>query len=214
MSQATETHWDFSNSHGMVMRSKAEQKLAALRAENARQAAAIAAKDAALRGLMHADGCYCDAAFAGPGQHPRHTDECEAARAALSTPTAGWLSPEEAEALRAKAAEQGKTACELFDHLKASQKEVVKLREELATAREDSADLDWLCAHGWCAMSEDLHMVDLDRTAIRAARNAGGAAKCKRCEGTGKVALSREPCSTDEITCPNCKGSGNEGGAA
>jgi len=87
----------------------------------------------------------------------------------------GWLPPEESAKLREErdmAIRDREYVIKCKDELTA---EFAKLREELATAREDSADLDWLCSHGWSAMSEDLHMVDLDRTAIRAARNAGGA---------------------------------------
>lgn len=39
----------------------------------------------ALRGLQHADKCYCDASFSGPGCHPRHSPECEVAMQALSS---------------------------------------------------------------------------------------------------------------------------------
>ena len=38
----------------------------------------------ALEALKHDDGCYCEAAFAGPGCHPRHSPECEAACEALA----------------------------------------------------------------------------------------------------------------------------------
>ena len=38
----------------------------------------------ALEMLKHADGCYCEAAFAGPGTIVGHTHECEAAREALA----------------------------------------------------------------------------------------------------------------------------------
>jgi DNA anti-recombination protein RmuC len=41
----------------------------------------------ALEGLKHADGCYCDAAFAMPGTIVKHYDECLAAQAALATDT-------------------------------------------------------------------------------------------------------------------------------
>jgi hypothetical protein len=37
----------------------------------------------ALEALKHADGCYCEAAFAPPGTHVRHTEQCEDARFAL-----------------------------------------------------------------------------------------------------------------------------------
>lgn len=38
----------------------------------------------ALKNLQHADGCYCDAAFAGPdGSHPSHAPECQRARELL-----------------------------------------------------------------------------------------------------------------------------------
>lgn len=46
--------------------------------------ARIAKLEAALEGLKHADGCHCEAAFSmGDGTHPRHSDECKAACAAL-----------------------------------------------------------------------------------------------------------------------------------
>jgi len=38
----------------------------------------------ALKGLQHADGCYCEAAFAPPGTIVAHTDECLAALDAIS----------------------------------------------------------------------------------------------------------------------------------
>lgn len=157
-----------------------EAELAELRAENARQAAAIAAKDSALR------NCSDLAALEG-SQRIR-----DAAGEGFRDPAPGWQSPEEAEALRAKAAEQGKTACELFDHLKASQKEVVKLREELATAREDSARLDLIASTGcavehpsgywtfnnsdWISVGDLRRAADIARKERDAARNAGGAA--------------------------------------
>lgn len=44
-----------------------------------RLAARVKELEEALRSLRHADGCYCDVAFAMAGHHPRHTDECERA---------------------------------------------------------------------------------------------------------------------------------------
>ena len=38
---------------------------------------------AALESLKHSDGCYCEAAFSGPGCHPAHSPECIAARDAI-----------------------------------------------------------------------------------------------------------------------------------
>lgn len=39
----------------------------------------------ALESFKHADGCYCEAAFSGPnGTQPRHSPECEKARAILA----------------------------------------------------------------------------------------------------------------------------------
>lgn len=38
----------------------------------------------ALNQFKHADGCFCEAAFAPSGCHVRHSDECEAAMKALS----------------------------------------------------------------------------------------------------------------------------------
>ena len=38
----------------------------------------------ALEAFMHDDGCFCDAAFAGPGTIVRHSDECIAACSALA----------------------------------------------------------------------------------------------------------------------------------
>ena len=53
-------------------------------AENARLLTLAGELTEALESLQHGDGCYCDAAFAGPGTIVRHTDECEVARAALA----------------------------------------------------------------------------------------------------------------------------------
>ena len=40
---------------------------------------------AALRSMAHADGCWCDAAFAMPGDsRHEHSPECKSARAALA----------------------------------------------------------------------------------------------------------------------------------
>lgn len=140
------------------------------KAENARQAAEIAAKDAALRLI---------ASYGADGICPYGCDTPHIAAGALSDPTPGWLPPEEA----------------------------AKLRAELATAREDSARLDWLM--NWNVSGHPFK----NRAAIDAARNAGAPVKCRRCEGTGNVPASREACATEEITCPDCKG-GNAGGAA
>ena len=39
----------------------------------------------ALQGLCHDDGCFCETAFAmSDGSHPRHSDECTKACAALA----------------------------------------------------------------------------------------------------------------------------------
>ena len=38
----------------------------------------------ALKALQHADGCYCDAAFAMPDTIVSHSDECDAALAAIA----------------------------------------------------------------------------------------------------------------------------------
>lgn len=43
----------------------------------------------ALEALQHADKCFCDAGFAGPDHHPRHSDECEKARAAIDKAKGG-----------------------------------------------------------------------------------------------------------------------------
>ena len=43
----------------------------------------------ALESFKHADGCYCEAAFAPPGVPVRHTDECEFARAAIAKAKGG-----------------------------------------------------------------------------------------------------------------------------
>lgn len=37
----------------------------------------------ALKSLRHGDGCFCDAAFAGPGTTVTHSPECIAARVAI-----------------------------------------------------------------------------------------------------------------------------------
>ena len=50
----------------------------------ARQHTACDALARALEAMKHGDGCYCEAAFSGPGCHPRHSPECEAARDALA----------------------------------------------------------------------------------------------------------------------------------
>lgn len=49
-------------------------------------ALAAAAPDllAALKTLRHIDGCFCEAAWAMDGAHPRHSDECEAAQNAIA----------------------------------------------------------------------------------------------------------------------------------
>jgi hypothetical protein len=51
--------------------------------ENARLIAAAPDLLAALKSFRHADGCFCEAAFAGSGTIVRHTAECEAACAAI-----------------------------------------------------------------------------------------------------------------------------------
>jgi hypothetical protein len=38
----------------------------------------------ALKLFRHVDGCFCEASFSGPGCHPRHSPECEAAQAAIA----------------------------------------------------------------------------------------------------------------------------------
>jgi cell division septum initiation protein DivIVA len=53
--------------------------------ERDRLRARAEAMRSALEGLKHADGCYCDAAFAMPGTIVKHYDECLAAQAALAT---------------------------------------------------------------------------------------------------------------------------------
>lgn len=47
----------------------------------------VAELEDALRGLQHADGCYCEAPFVMPRAFVRHSDECEKARAALRKET-------------------------------------------------------------------------------------------------------------------------------
>ena len=121
---------------------------------------------------------------------------------------------EEREASRAE-------NCQLAAENDALAADVKKLTSDLAPAREDSARLGaLLTTPGFDIIAKDvecggkylLSRKEID-AALAAARSTGGSAKCRRCEGTGKVALSREPCCTDEITCPDCKGSGNAGGA-
>ena len=90
-----------------------------------------------------------------------------------------------------------------------------KLTAELAELREDKARVDWLddCNVGAFVAKYSDGLLDV-RAAISAARAGKEGAKCKRCEGTGSYQPSREPCATEEIICPFCKGSGNAGGAA
>ena len=52
---------------------------------NARLIAAAPDLLAALEGRQHADGCYCEAAFAmNDGSHPQHSPECMAAMYAIA----------------------------------------------------------------------------------------------------------------------------------
>ena len=152
--------------------------------------AAIAAKDAALHGLMahkrhnqycpkltHQTPCQC-------GSDESFMTACAALSPGAGT---GWLPANEAEKLRAELAE-----------LRAA-------LEYASRASNSPADIQ--------AFAEVLRGNGGNWSAIDAARAGEEGAKCKRCEGTGKVALSREPCCTEEITCPDCKGSDNAGGA-
>jgi hypothetical protein len=45
----------------------------------------------ALIGLNHEGGCYCDAQYAMHGAHPRHSPECEMARAAIDAAKGGGV---------------------------------------------------------------------------------------------------------------------------
>lgn len=157
-----------------------------LRAENARQAAAIAVKNAALRNLLKhkRHNQYCPRLGLGSCQCTDDESHVEAV-AALSDPSPGWLSPEEAAKLREErdAAIVGRIMPNgLCNYCEA----------ELATAREDSAILDWIEKS---AAREDVHPLPFQplssgathlalpaycpalnvRGLVRAARNAGGA---------------------------------------
>ena len=134
-----------------------------------------------------ANGASCTKAGAGHCDCGR--DAASIAVSAALSPGAGtgWLPANEAEKLRAELAE-----------LRAA-------LEYASRASNSPADIQ--------AFAEVLRGNGGNWSAIDAARAGEEGAKCKRCEGTGKVALSREPCCTEEITCPDCKGSDNAGGA-
>lgn len=47
---------------------------------------------AALKEFRHADGCFCEASFVGPGSgHPSHSPECQSACAAVALAEKGRL---------------------------------------------------------------------------------------------------------------------------
>lgn len=55
-----------------------------LAAENVTLRDAVRELRGALIGINHEGGCYCDAQYAMGGAHPRHAEECEAARRVLT----------------------------------------------------------------------------------------------------------------------------------
>lgn len=63
--------------------------------------AEVEALRAALEGLKHGDGCYCEASMSGPGCHPKHAVECRAATEALdrAMPRSKGISEHLSEAL-------------------------------------------------------------------------------------------------------------------
>jgi hypothetical protein len=135
-------------------------ELAALRAENARQAAELAAKDAALR-AHHAWHLENE-------KHDAYSDSglCEQTLSVLNVnPDPGWLSPEEAAKLR----EQLAMAIRDREYVIKCKDELTR---ELAIAREDSARLDWLDTSEYRVVRNQPNI----RVAIDAARNAGGVA--------------------------------------
>jgi len=62
---------------------KTGKEVAQLRADLAAARAEAERLRGALEAFRHGDGCFCEAAFAGPGTIPRHSPECIEARAAL-----------------------------------------------------------------------------------------------------------------------------------
>jgi hypothetical protein len=57
--------------------------IAALRERIDAAEAKLARCREALESFRHIDGCFCEASFSGPGSHPIHSPECQAAREAL-----------------------------------------------------------------------------------------------------------------------------------